>query len=53
MSRQLEVTETSSTISINDNKNKLLGVIYGIGMNVNDIIGAGSLNTKFYVKTLD
>ncbi|GBC02259.1 hypothetical protein RclHR1_04530001 [Rhizophagus clarus] len=31
MSRQLEITETSSTISNNnDNKNKLLGTVYGI-----------------------
>lgn len=41
MSRHLETSSTSSTISSNDNRNKLLGVIYGIGMNVNDIIGAG------------
>ncbi|CAB4480804.1 amino acid transporter [Rhizophagus irregularis] len=45
MSRHLETSSTSSTISSNDNRNKLLGVIYGIGMNVNDIIGAGIFTT--------
>ncbi|CAI2178795.1 16362_t:CDS:2 [Funneliformis geosporum] len=43
---QLEITPTNSTISENNNENKrLLGVIYGIGMNVNNILGAGIFTT--------
>ncbi|CAG8558037.1 2140_t:CDS:2 [Funneliformis caledonium] len=42
---QLEVTPTNSTISRNNENNRLLGVIYGIGMNVNNIIGAGIFTT--------
>ena len=39
---QLEVSSTVSTVSVSAREDKkLLGVIYGIGINVNNIIGAG------------
>ena len=38
---QLEVTYTDSITSDHKENKKLLGVIYGTGMNVNNIIGAG------------
>jgi hypothetical protein len=46
MSQELHIEVSSITSDTRDNKKdkkdkKLLGVIYGIGMNVNNVIGAG------------